>query len=260
MTARLRHGWLAVALVIWTMLPLLTLLLRTTAASWRYPALVPDNILAAPFSSSEFRRVGEGLLTSLALASATGPVAAALGFLIARPLIRASRTTRTIATATALFPVVAPPVALGIGLQVLALESGLSGTVTGVWLAHLVPATGYLTLFALAVLSAHDLGIEDEARTLGASQGQVLMRVTVPLLAPRIVEGSVLGALVSWGQLALSLVIGGGLVRTLPIELLSLVGSGNDQHGALAALLLTIPPAVGLGLLQLAVRRTGAAW
>ena len=63
----------------------------------------------------------------------------------------------------------------------------------------------------------------------------------------------------SWGQLALTLLIGGGVVRTLPLELLSFVQSGNDQLGALAALVLTIPPMLPLGVLQVGTRRTGAA-
>jgi putative spermidine/putrescine transport system permease protein len=247
------------ALASWALVPVALLVGRALAQSWRYPLLLPDSASFDVLSSTETSRLAASFGTSLVLAAGTGPVSAMLGFIVARGVARAGAATRAFAMAAALFPVIAPPIALGVGLQVVALQTGVGGTLSGVWLAHLVPATGYLTLFALGVLTAFDASVEDEAQTLGASRWQVLWRVTIPLLRPRFAEAVVLGALVSWGQLAISLVIGGGLVRTLPVELLSLVRSGNDQHGAMAALLLTLPPALALGVLQLGTRRTGAA-
>lgn len=256
MTATGRR-WVTAALGCWALAPVALLAARAMAEAWRYPQLLPDLSTVNVFGSSEAARLGSALGTSLVLAALTGPVSAALGFLLARGVAGATPATRALTMAAALFPVIAPPVALGVGLQVVALQTGIAGTIGGVWLAHLIPATGYLTLFALGVLTSFDASVEDEARTLGASRLQVLSRVTLPLLRRRLAEGVVLGGLVSWGQLAISLVIGGGLVRTLPVELLSLVRSGNDQHGAIAALLLAAPPALALGLLELAARRTG---
>jgi putative spermidine/putrescine transport system permease protein len=255
-----RHRpWLTVVLAVWALAPIALLLARALAQSWRYPLLLPDVAPLDVLSSTEARRLAAAFGMSLTLALLTAPISTVTGFAVARAIARAGSRMRTFVTAAALFPVIAPPIALGLGLQVLALQAGVGGTIGGVWLAHLVPATGYLTLFAIGVMSAFDTSVEDEARTLGASRWQVLSRVTVPLLGRRLAEGVVLGGLVSWGQLAVSLVVGGGIVRTLPVELLSLVRSGNDQHGAMAALLLTLPPALALGVLQMGTRRTGAA-
>jgi putative spermidine/putrescine transport system permease protein len=82
--------------------------------------------------------------------------------------------------------------------------------------------------------------------------------VLVPLLRRRLGEALLLGGLVSWGQLAITLLVGGGLVRTLPVELLSIVQSGNDQIAALAALVLGLPPMLAVGVLAVGARRTGA--
>jgi hypothetical protein len=43
------------------------------------------------------------------------------------------------------------------------------------------------------------------------------------------------------------------------VELLSFVQSGSDQLGALAALAVSVPPMLAIGLLQVGIRRTGAA-
>lgn len=240
--------------------PVLMLVLRAVARAWPFPLLWPESFAADASTVFVDPRLLTSLATSLALAVGTGVTSSAIGFAIAHALVPAPRRAQAFTLAAALFAVVAPPVALALGLQVALIGLGLDGTLVGVWLAHLVPATGYLAIFAHGVFMAYDFSLHDEARTLGASGWQVFARITWPLLRPRLVEGAVLGALVSWGQLALTLLIGGGLVRTLPVELLAFVRAGDDQLGAAASLVLMLPPLLGLGLLGTATRRTEVLW
>lgn len=242
-----------------TLSPVLLLAVRATGAAWRYPAIFPTQRgIDALFAGLTGPTMVQALGTSLLLAAMTGVLGTAFGFVAGRALVRATASVRRFATAAAFLPVVAPPIALGVGVQVLALRAGVGGGLTGVLLAHLVPAVGYLTLYFLGVLGAYDLSMEDEARTLGATPWQCFIRVTLPTLRPRLMEALLLGALVSWGQLALTLMVGGGAVRTLPVELLAFVRAGDDRLGAAAAIILTIPPALALSMLQLGARRTGA--
>ena len=233
---------------------------RASAQSWRFPQILPDATEVWPaLPAAAIGRVTTAMIASLALAFASGAIGTILGFAIARSAVRVGRRFRQLTLSAAFLTVVAPPIALGVGLQVAMLGIGLGGTFTGVLFAHLVPVTGYLTLFAAGVFASFDASVEDEARTLGASRWQVLRRIVVPLLRRRLGEGLILGGLVSWGQLALTLLVGGGLVRTLPVELMSIVQSGNDQVGAFAALILAVPPLFAIGLLAIGAERTGAS-
>jgi putative spermidine/putrescine transport system permease protein len=257
---RARDRWLVAALGVWVLAPIALLVLRALTPAWRYPQILPASTDIWPaLAATTNARVVPALLTSLCLALTTGIAATGVGFLIARTVARTRPALQRVTMATALFSVVAPPLALGVGLQIAMLRLRLGGTVTGVFLAHLVPATGYLTLFAAGILGSLDSSLEDEARTLGASRRQVWFRILIPLIRRRLAEGVALGALVSWSQLAITLVVGGGVVRTLPVELLSFVRSGNDQLGAFAALVLTGPPLLAIGLVTMATRRTGAS-
>ena len=83
----------------------------------------------------------------------------------------------------------------------------------------------------------------------------MLRRVTLPLLRRPLVEAFALGFLVSWAQVPLTLLIGQGLVNTLPLELMSYVNAGQDHLAATAGLVLTIPPLALLVVAGLAVRR-----
>ena len=240
-------------------LPVLLLVMRALSTTWFYPTIFPHSGRGQAFGLLfAEQRIWRAFGASIVLAALTGLVGTALAFAVGRTLARSSSRVRQFAAAAAFLPVIAPPIALGVGVQVVALQAHLAGGMQGVLLAHLIPAVGYLTLYFLGVLSVYDASMEDEARTLGASNWQLFARVTFPALRPRIAEAMVLGALVSWGQLALTLLVGGGAVRTLPVELLSYVRAGDDRLGAAAAILLTLPPALAIGLLSLGTRRTGA--
>ncbi len=256
MTAGRRGTLLTLAVV--TQLPLLALVLRATGGAWPFPLIVPasggamEQALGTP-------RIWRAGLTSVALAVATGVVATAGSLIIGRGILRARRNARRVAAVVAFLPVIVPPVALGVGVQVFFLRVGLGSTWLGVWFAHLVPAVGYVTLYFLGALSLDDATRDEAARTLGASPWQTWCHVTLPALRRRLTEAVVLGALVSWGQLALTLLVGGGVVRTLPVELLAIIRSGDDHLASVAALLLTLPPLLALGALRHGAETTGVA-
>src|SRR5262245_16975033 len=214
-----RDRTLLLALLAWVFTPIAILTIRALAESWRFPRILPDATdVRTALSAAGGGRLASALFVSSALAIAAGAIGTLFGFAIARSAAHATGFSRRLTLAAAFFTVITPPLALGVGLQVALLSIGLGGTFAGVLLAHLVPVTGYLTLFAIGVFSALDRSLEDEARTLGASRWQVVSRVLVPLLRRRLAEAMLLGGLVSWGQFAVTLLVGGGLVRTLPVE------------------------------------------
>ena len=259
MTTR-HHRALLAAVLRWALIPIALLAVRALAQSWRFPQIVPAMTDAwASWPAAASGRLVSALAVSITLAITAGIIGTVLGFAIARSVAYSSATCRRLTLAAAFFTVIAPPLALGVGLQVAMLGAGLGGTFGGVLLAHLVPVTGYLTLFALGVFSSMNRSLEGEARTLGASRWQVLSRVLVPLLRRRLGEALILGGLVSWGQVAITLLVGGGLVRTLPMELMSIVQSGDDRIAASAALMLSLPPMLAIGVLTIGARRTGAS-
>src|SRR5918994_1041993 len=177
---------------------------------------------------------------------------------LGRALARLTGWRRRLGAAAAFLPVAAPPIALATGLQLSLLTLGLGGTYLGVILAHAVPALGYVALYFLGIFLLLDPRVEDEARSLGATPVQTWTQVLVPMLRRPAAEALALGFLVSWAQVPLTLLIGGGAVRTLPLELLAFVRAGQDRYAATGALLLIVPAAAAIALGLLA-RRSEAA-
>jgi putative spermidine/putrescine transport system permease protein len=227
----------------------------SVSREWFYPALWPPRFTGESWTGVAGGAAGASVLRSAAIAGLTGVLGCALALPIGRALAALTGWRRHLGAALAFLPVAAPPIALGTGLQFAFLRLGLGGTVGGVVLAHLVPALGYLALYFLGVFTVFDARVEEEARSLGATPRQVLLRVTLPMLRRPIAEAFALGFLVSWSQVALTLLIGGGRVRTLPVELFTYLRSGQERYAATGALLLTLPPLLALTAARLAARR-----
>jgi len=253
-----RRALLLAALALSVIVPFALLALWSVSREWFYPALLPP-----AYTGESWRLLlggGAALVrasvTSVVLAVLTGALGSVLAFPVGRALDRLRGWRRHLGAAAVFLPVAAPPIAFGTGLQYFSLVLGVGGTAAGVLLAHLVPAVGYLSLYFLGVFSAFDARVEDEARTLGAAPLQVLRAVTLPMLRRQLAEAFALGFLISWAQFALTLLVGGGLVRTLPVELFGYVRSGQDRLAATGTLLIVVPPLLALAAARFAARRT----
>lgn len=254
---RVLRPLITVVFVVQVALPLALLVILSLGRDWFFPALLPAGIDGGAWRGNiTGGRLLEAAVTSTLLGAACGVVATAVAVPAGRALARLRGPWLHVATAAAFLPIAAPPVAVATGLHVLLLRTGLGGSFGGVLLAHLVPATGYLTLYFLGVFAVWNSSIEEEARSLGASRPQTTWHVTLPLLLPALATAAILGFLISWAQVPLTLMIGAGTVLTLPVEVFAYAESGQDRYAAAGALLLTVPPLLLLVLAHRALARS----
>ncbi len=247
------------ALTVFVVTPLALLVLTSVARGWFHPALLPASLDASAWTdllTDASHRLA--LRNSLVLGSATAIVATALALPLGRSAAYSTRAIRRTVALLAFTALALPPVALGTGLQLTVLSLGIGGTLGGVFLAHLVPALGYLTLLFLGVFTRWDHRLDEVAATLGASRAERWQRVLLPLLRRPIAESLALGFLVSWAQVALTLLVGGGAVRTLPLDVLAMLQAGQDQRAAAGALALAIPALLVIGAARVGARNTAA--
>ncbi|MEO5589189.1 MAG: ABC transporter permease subunit [Gemmatimonadaceae bacterium] len=261
MTGRYRATRFAFAVSICALVlfPLVLLAALSLSREWFFPNAAPGRWTTDNWAIfGENAAIFSSLRTSIALALGTGVLSSFAGFFAGREISRLRGWARRLGLALAFLPVAIAPLALSIGLQYSALRLGIGGRFAGVLLAHAIPAIGYTTLFFIGIFAVFDDRVEDEARSLGATPREVLMRVTLPLLRRPLVEAFALGFLVSWAQVPLTLLIGQGLVKTLPLELMAFVSAGQDHLAATAGLVLTIPPLALLAVAGLSLRRMRA--
>lgn len=227
------------ALALWLVLPLVPLAIWSVAHGWRFPDLLPQqwSAKAWTYALSSSSGVLESLWLTVLIASATTVLAALVGVPAGRALGLHEFRSKGIVTLILIAPAIVPGIAVALGLHGVFLRLGLTGTVSGVILAHLIPVIPYMTLIMASVFSSFDTDIEAQARSLGARPVQVFLHVTLPAILPGLMTGALFAFLVSWSQYLLTLSIGGGRVQTLPLTLFTFATSGrNDMTGAIAVL------------------------
>jgi len=223
-------------LIVWLILPLVPLLIWSFARGWRFPDLLPQewSLQAWEFALSARSGVLESLGVTVLIAATATVLAIAVGVPAGRALGLYRFRGKGLVELIILAPIIVPGIAVALGLHGVFIHLGLTNTVAGVVLVHLIPTLPYMTLVMAGIFANFDPAFEQQARSLGASRLQTFRHVTLPAIMPGIIVGGLFAFLVSWSQYVLTLLIGGGRVITLPLLLFNYAASGrNDLTGAI---------------------------
>lgn len=225
------------------LLPLVPLLLSSFSRGYFHPQVVPEtwSLRAWQIALGPGAATWSALIASVVVAGVVTLISVGLGLPAGRALGLYRFRGRRVVEFLLLAPVLVPPIAIAIGLHGVFLRLGLTGSVTAVVLVHLVPVLPYVVLILAGAFANLDPAFEDQARSLGAGRLAVLWTVTLPSIAPGLATAALFGFLVSWGQYALTLVIGGGRVVTLPILIFASASGGDTAVTSALALFATLP-------------------
>lgn len=135
-------------------------------------------------------------------------------------------------------PLLLPTIVIGLALLTVFVSMGLLGSWTGLVLAHLTITLPYAVRVLSTALGTLPAGIEDAARSLGASPLLVFWRVTLPLMVPGVVATAAITFLVSFDEVVISLFVVGPQLTTLPVALFRYVESRTDPLVAAVSTLL----------------------
>ena len=164
--------------------------------------------------------------------------------------------------AVSTLPLVLPPTVLGYYLIVLMGHNGFIGrwlhdnlgislifTWQGAVLAAAVVSFPLIFKSARAAFEEVDGSLENTARTLGLSELQVFLRVSLPLAWRGIMAGAMLAFARAMGEFGATLMVAGNLpgkTQTLSLAVYEAVQAGNDHLATILVLLTS-----GLGILIL---------
>jgi len=190
---------------------------------------------------------------SLQIAFFSASFALVLGTLCAIALVRFKRFRgRTVLAGTVSAPLVMPDVITGLALLLLfvGMESTLGwpagrGIVT-IIIAHTTFCMAYITVVVQSRLSDLDLSLEEAAMDLGATPFRVFFDITLPIIAPALVSGWLLGFTLSLDDLVIASFVSGPGSSTLPMVIFSKIKLGvSPDVNALATIIIGV---VALGV------------
>ena len=179
-----------------------------------------------------------------------------LGILAAWVLARLHFPGKNLLDGLVHLPLVLPPVVTGYLLLVLMGRKGILGALLhkylgvvlafnwkGAVLAAAVMAFPLLVRAVRLSLEGVDQGLEAAARTLGAGPVRVFFTVTLPLMVPGIITGTILAFARSLGEFGATITFVSnirGQTQTLPLALYTLTQVPGGETGAMRLCLLSV--------------------
>lgn len=203
------------------------------------------------------------LVLSLQTATLSTLLCLLLGVPLALVLARHSGPVIRVLRPVVLLPLVLPPVVGGLALLYAFGRLGLLGhyleaagvriafTTTAVVLAQAFVSLPFLVIALEGAARTAGSGYDAVAATLGARPSRVWWQVTLPLLGPGLLSGTVLAFARALGEFGATLTFAGsrqGVTRTLPLEIYLVRESDPDAAVALSMLLIAVAAVIVVGL------------
>ena len=108
-------------------------------------------------------------------------------------------------------------------------------------IAHATFCTAYVTVVVQSRLGDLDLSLEEAAMDLGATPVRVFFDITVPIIAPALISGWLLGFTLSLDDLVIASFVSGPGASTLPMVIFSKVRLGvAPEVNALATIIIGV--------------------
>lgn len=186
------------------------------------------------------RKVLEALWHSLAVGVAAAATATVLGFLAAWGLARGD--SRHVAGKRLLLmaPVTVSYLIIGMGLLATFSLLDVQKSLIAVTLGHVIINLPVAFAIIYSQLGEHQHNIERAARDLGASDAQVLLHVTAPLLWPALAAAFFIAFTLSWDEFVIAFLLSRFDV-TLPVVMWSMLRTGlNPELNAVGSFVFAI--------------------
>ena len=231
--------WIYVGFIIF---PFVFLLVLSLATDWRYPQVLPSAIGLTNWDTmigGQSDLIGSFAL-SMILSLLVAMSSTFLGLWVSRYV--AYHNYRKELTLLMYFPYVIAPVVLGSCLTYFFIKMDLYGHFGGVLLAQMLVAFPYAVIFFTSFWGEQTKGYEELVATLGGSTLQGFQQVILPLAWPMISICFFQTFLISWFEYGLTSIIGVGKVETLTVKVFLYIKESNFYYGALACVLLMLPP------------------
>lgn len=160
----------------------------------------------------------DSLLISVILLVIVTPLTVILGTMSAYALARLQFVGRVAIQSFILSPLMIPQIVLGIALLYLFTTMGINGSITGLVIGHVLISFPYVLRTVGVSVSNLDPRLELASMNLGASPVQTFFKVTLPLIKPGVIAGAVFSAVISFGEISISLFISSPSTVTVPVR------------------------------------------
>jgi len=209
--------------------PLALTALWSVSSTWEWPSLLPGGFSLRGYEAvfAAYQRMPALLASSAGISLAVAALSTLAGLMAGRAIALYRFPGRKLLLFGTMLPILVPSTVFGMGAHVLLIRAGLAGTVRGVVLVQTVCALPYTVNMLSDLTAAQGCGLEEQAQVLGCPPLRAFREVSLPGLLPGICASMSMAYIISYSQYFLTLLIGGGRVKTLSTVMVPFLGGGD---------------------------------
>lgn len=214
-------------------LPILNLIIWAFTERWAWPDLLPQTYSLRAINEIFSRKseMAKLFMSSILLSFIVASLSVMIGLMTARAFVLYDFKWKKQLYFTTLLPFLIPSTVFAMGIHVIFIKWRLSNSLLGVIIVHLIYSLPYATRLLMDGTLAIGNKLEEQAQVLGATPLQAFTKTTLPILSPVILSSLSMSYIVSFSQYFLTLLIGGGKVKTFAIVMFPYL-SGGDRNMA----------------------------
>lgn len=191
------------------------------------------------------RDLKEALFNSILLGVLSCGISAVIGTLGAVGMARVKYKTKGMMEYLSTIPIMIPEIILGMVFLVFFSMLNLPFGMTTLVIAHTTFCIPYIFMMVKARLMGIDKSLEEAARDLGAGPIRTFFDITMPLIAPAVLSGSLLAFAMSFDDVVISIFVNGPRLNTLPVKVYAQLKTGvTPEINALCTIILVVITAV----------------
>lgn len=223
-------SYIIILIVVFLILfPVATMILWVFTERWAWPDLFPQvfSMRALDQISARGTELSAVFASSAEISVVVASFSVVVALMTARAVVLYDFPGKQLIYFLTILPFMIPVTVLAMGLQVLFIKLGLNNAVTGVILIHLIASLPYAVRLLIDGTQAVGNRLEEQARVLGASAWKAFFHTTLPMLVPVMLSSFCMAYIVSFSQYFMTLLIGGGKVKTFTVVMVPYLQSGN---------------------------------
>ncbi len=223
-------------------LPVIFLVMMSFSGNWQWPFILPRSMSfrAWKYVMGTSSGTWTSILTSLKIALGTSLINILLAIPAGNALGRYNFPLKRTIEIFIMLPILVPPVVILMGMHRTFMYLGLTESITGVIIAHILPTLPFMIRALQISFSILGYKWEEQAMLLGASPYLRFRCIVFPFILPGIVAGTALTVLISMSQYVITLLIGEGQVITLTMHMFPYLQGGDQATGSAYAVLFAI--------------------
>lgn len=238
-----KFGYVLVGAFVYAVLLIPIAIVVLTSFTVQSSPTIPTEGVTIEWYLELFRNdsIVSAMVVSVVVATVASALSAILGTVTAFGFVRSDMAYKQTLSTALLLPLMISPVITGLAIVQYARMTSLPRGYPLLILGHVILTLPYVFLIVRAQLVTFDETLEQASRVMGANQLETVLNVTLPLIAPSVLTGALIGFVVSFGEFTATQFLISPGTTTVPVIIYTQIRTGlSPEISALATLLVVM--------------------